>query len=161
VSYPALLRLEGGCSVVLGLALLAGGLGWTDDVLLLAAWAAASTLAVAALGRFRAPGRWFTEGPLARVAGAGRPLAPGPLRRRLLAETALWVVAVVAWLVVSDGSSAELIAGTGVASAVFGAAQAGPGAARARAEERRRGHRLVVVRRPGLGAPTVAEAQAS
>jgi hypothetical protein len=56
-----------------------------------------------------------------REAGTGAPGAD--VRREVVVGTAVWTVAVVAWVAVT-GSSAELIAGTGVASAAFGLARA-------------------------------------
>jgi hypothetical protein len=159
VIYRDLLALEGRCSIALGLALLVAGVALGDpDPLALAAWTVGACLAVAALGRFRAPGAWFTERSLREAASSGEPLAAAPVRRRLLLETGVWVVAVVAWLVVA-GSSGAAIAGTGVASALFGAVQAGPARRRVTEEEASRGATLVVVRRPGLGTPDLAEAR--
>jgi hypothetical protein len=74
------------------------------------------------------------------------------LRRRLLAETAIWIAAVTAWVLLGarDGL---LIFGTGLASAAFGAVQAFAATARVAAVEAQRGERYVVARRPGLGTP--------
>jgi len=160
--YASYLRLEGWCSIVLGLALAAvafpgllldyDGAAWAllfvpGVLLVLGGWAALRR--GIPLAR---PGRWLTDRPLAR-AEPGRPaLDAARLRRRLLAETAIWIAAVTAWVLVGarDGL---LILGTGLASAAFGAVQAFPAAARVRAEEAARGVRYVVARRPGLGTP--------
>jgi len=162
MAYCDYLRLEGWCSIVLGLALAAvafPGLLLDYDG---AAWGLllvpAVLLALGSWARLRhgiplsSPGRWLTERPLAG-ARPGRPaLDAGRLRRRLLAETAIWIVAVTAWVLLGarDG---VLIFGTGLASAAFGTVQAFAAAARVRAVEAARGERHVVARRPGLGVP--------
>jgi len=160
--YARYLRLEGWCSIVLGLALAlvafpgllldydgaAWGLAFVPAVLVvLGSWAA--------LRRgvpLTRPGRWLTERPLAE-ARPGRPAVDASLlQRRLVAETALWIVAVTAWVLVGarDGL---LILGTGLASAAFGAVQAFAAAAHVRTVEAAQGRRYVVARRPGLGTP--------
>jgi hypothetical protein len=162
MAYRDYLRLEGWCSIVLGLALalvaLPGVLLEYDG----AAWALLFVPGVLlALGSWAAlrhgiplsrPGRWLTDRPLAG-ARSGRPaLDAARLRRRLLLETGIWIAAVTAWVLVGarDGL---LILGTGLASAAFGAVQALAATARVRAVEAARGERYVVARRPGLGTP--------
>jgi hypothetical protein len=75
-----------------------------------------------------------------------------PLRRRLLIETAVWIVAGSAWVLLAD-SSHGLFFGTGLASVAFGALQAFASRARVAEEERRRGTRFAVAERPGIGLP--------
>ncbi len=165
--YPDYLRLEGWCSIVLGLALAALafpgllvsydawwiGLLFVPGVLLaLGGWAAARRGVPLA-----APGRWLTERPL-REATPGRPgLDAARLRRRLVAETALWIAGVAAWIVLAR-SSGLLIFGTGLASAAFGAVQAFAARAHVRAAERVSGAAYVVAERPGLGSPSLGSA---
>jgi len=164
VFYRDYLRLEGWCSIVLGLemafvafpGLVVSWTGWPLALLFVPG-------VLALLGGFGAlrngasagrPGEWLTTRPL-RGAREGRPGLPaGSLRRRLLVETAIWVIGVTA-LVVILGSSPLLIFGTGLASAAFGAVQAFPARARVQAEERRRGVRYVVAERPGVGTPSL------
>lgn len=113
------LRFEGANSVALGAALVAAAALFGDWE---AAWVA---VAVAVAGG--AAAWWLGRRTVAKaVAGAGDEPAEAPegaVRREVMVETAIWVVAVVAW-VAATGNSAELIAGTGVASAVFGVARA-------------------------------------
>jgi len=162
VRYRDYLAWEGACSIVLGGALMAvafpgllvdwSGL-WTAPLFALALLAA-----LAAFARLRhgvppaRPGRWLTERPLREAAAGLRPLDAGRLRRRLLTETALWIVAVVAWVVLAR-QSGLLIFGTGLASVAFGAVQAFPARRRAEAADRDRGHDHRVARRAGLGTP--------
>lgn len=165
--YRDYLRLEGWCSIVLGLemALVAfPGLfvSWTGWPLALL-FVPGVLLLLGGFGVLRngarpgRPGEWLTTRPL-RGAENGRPgLSAAALRRRLLVETAMWIVGVTA-LVLIFGSSPLLIFGTGLASAAFGAVQAFPARARVEAEERRRGLRFVVAERPGLGTPSLGTA---
>jgi hypothetical protein len=169
VSYVRYLRLEGWCSIVLGLALAvvaapgvlldydgaAWGLAFVPGVLLaLGGWAALRH----GIPPTR-PGRWLTDRPLAGARPGRAALDAARLRRRLLAETAIWILAVTAWVLVGarDGL---LILGTGLASAAFGAVQAFAATARVRAVEAARGERYVVARRPGLGTPELGVAPA-
>ncbi|CAA9525971.1 MAG: hypothetical protein AVDCRST_MAG30-3379 [uncultured Solirubrobacteraceae bacterium] len=162
--YADYLRLEGTCSIVLGLALalvafpglLVSYDAWWAGLL----FVPGVLLALAAWARLRrgvpllAAGRWLTERPLAG-ATAGRPgLDAGRLRRRLLVETAIWIAAVTAWVVLAR-SSGLLIFGTGLASAAFGAVQAFAARGRVRAAEREAGTAYVVAERPGLGTPSL------
>jgi len=164
VAYREYLRLEGVCSIVLGLemALVAfPGLfvfweGWPIALL----FVPAVLLLLGAFGALRngaragRPGEWLTTRPL-RGAKEGRPGLPAvALRRRLVLETAIWITGVTA-LVLIFGSSPLLIFGTGLASAAFGVVQAFPARARVQAEERRRGLRYVVAERPGIGTPNL------
>ncbi len=131
--YAAYLRLEGWCSIALGLALallafpglLLDGSGTLWG--LLAVPAVLLALGAWARGRhgipLTAPGRWLTDRPLAGAEPGRRPLDPGPLRRRLIGESVLWVVAVGAWVLIGARDGA-LIFGTGLASAAFGAVPA-------------------------------------
>ncbi len=167
MSYARYLRLEGWCSIVLGLALAvvaapgvlldydgaAWGLAFVPGVLLaLGGWAALRH----GIPPTR-PGRWLTDRPLAGARPGRAALDATRLRRRLLAETAIWILAVTAWVLVGarDGL---LILGTGLASAAFGAVQAFAATARVREVEAARGERYVVARRPGLGTPDLGVA---
>ena len=124
-------------------------------------WVPAVLVALALWGRLRhgaalgRPGEWLTTRPL-RGARSGRPILPRrPVRRRLLVETAAWIVGVTAWVVVGR-SSGLLIFGTGLASAAYGVVQLVLARARVRDEERRRGVTYYLSRRPGLGTPDLA-----
>ena len=158
MTYTDYLRTEGWSSVVLGLVLAAvavPGLSGDD------AWALLFVPAVLALlaligrragARLGAPGEWLTTRPL-RGARDGRPALPAPgLRRRLLGETAIWIVAGCAWVLLAD-SSHGLFLGTGLASAAFGLVQALASRRRVEEDEQRTGRRFVVAERPGLGLP--------
>ena len=164
MTYRDYLRWEGSCSVVLGLALAlvafpgllvdydgaAYGLLFVPGVLLLLGGWAAVRRGVP-LG---APGRWLTERPLDGAAPGASPLEPGRLKRRLVVETAIWIVAVTAWVVLAR-QSGLLIFGTGLASAAFGAVQAFASRARVARADRERGAVHRVARRPGLGTPAL------
>lgn len=167
--YRDYLRWEGWCSIVLGLelaAIAAPGVvlhydGWWIGLL----FVPATLLALGIYARWRrgvpltAASRWLTERPLER-AGPGRPvLEAAGLRRRLVLETVLWIVAVSAWVLVGarDGL---LVFGTGLASVAFGAVQALAAPRRVAAVEAARGEVLRVSRRPGLGTPELAATQA-
>ncbi len=162
--YRDYLRWEGTCSILLGAALAAlAWPGWLAhyDGAWLALLAVPATLAVMALlgsragGAARRPGTWRTTRPLAD-ADARRPaVAPGVLRRRLALETAVWIVAVGAW-VAATGDSGWLVLATGLASVAFGAVSAGPSARHVQEAERRAGGRYRVSRRPALGTPELA-----
>jgi hypothetical protein len=106
VPYRDYLRLEGWCSIVLGLemALVAfPGLfvsweGWPVALL----FAPGVLVLLAGFGALRngarpgRPGEWLTTRPL-RGAKDGRPGLPAAaLRRRLLVETAIWITGIVA-----------------------------------------------------------------
>ena len=89
---------------------------------------------------------------------ACRPGLPAAgLKRRLVVETAIWIVAVDLWVLVgaSDGG---FIFGTGLASLAYGLVQAFASRARVVAVERERGTRYLVAERPGLGLPRLTSA---
>lgn len=117
MTFASYLRLEGGCSVALGLALvaLAAAFGrWDGPAWLAPAIAiAGSVLAVVAA-------RSATRSALAHASGARPRMPAAAVRRQTVAETAAWAVAVGVWVALT-GDSAELIAGTGVATVAFGA----------------------------------------
>ncbi len=158
MTYADYLRLEGLSSIVLGLVLAAvavPGLSRDDAWALLLVPAVLVLLAAigrrggARLGR---PGEWLTARPL-DGARAGVPALPaGPLRRRLLIETAVWIAAGSAWVLLAD-SSHGLFLGTGLASVAFGLLQAVLSRGRVLDEERARGTRFAVAERTGLGLP--------
>lgn len=117
--FSAYLRLEGWCAVVLGFVLVA-------EAALFGAWDAPwwMTPAVAVVTSVAAVlgARAATAGAV-RKASTGRPrMAPSAVARQTVAETVAWAVAVGAFLVLT-GDSAELLAGTGVATAAFGVAR--------------------------------------
>ena len=164
--YRDYLALEGACSMVLGAALAlvsfpglllswdgAGyGLFVPAVLLLLGAFAAARR----GVGLLDA-GAWLTARPLA-TSRAGRPaLGTRGLRTRLVAETAVWIVAVTAWVVVG-AQDGLLIFGTGLASAAYGAVQAFASRGRVVRTERERGEEYLVAVRPGLGLPELTTA---
>ena len=148
------------CSITLGAVLAAAA--FPGFVVSYSAPAAAlllvpATLVLLALVGVRAgaspwvPGQWLTERPL-RGATPGRPaLDPARLRRRLVLETAAWIV--IGVVLVAIGSSGWLLFGTGLASVAFGLVQAVAARGRVAAEERRRGVVFGVARRAGLGTP--------
>lgn len=163
--YRRYLGWEGGCSIVLGLALalvafpglLVSYRAWWVGLLfvpatLLALGAFAALRRGVPLGR---PGRWLTERPLGGAAADREGLDERPLIRRLVLETTLWIVGVTVWVVLAR-SSGLLIFGTGLASAAFGAVQAFPARARVGARERLDQSEFLVSQRPGLGTPTLA-----
>lgn len=165
--YRDYLAWEGGLAILLGLELAVvafPGLilsypgGWAGPLFIPGA-----LLIFAVLARRRglpllAVGRWFTERPLAG-AQRGRPALPAAgLRRRLVVETGVWIVAVTAWVLVA-GSSGLLIFGTGLASAAFGAVQAFASRGRVLRAERQRGEAFTVAKRPGLGTPHLGIAE--
>ncbi len=161
--HPDYLRLEGTCSIVLGLVLAVGAfpglfLSYRAPLAALALVPAVLVL-LALIGRragapLGAPGRWLTERTLRDAARGRIPLPVAPLRRRLLVETAIWVVVGIA--LVAVGSSGWLLFGTGLASVAFGVVQAVFARAHVLGEERRRGERFAISRRAGLGTPDVA-----
>jgi len=162
MAYREYLRWEGGCSLALGAALAV--VAFPGLLVSFARpWAALAfvpvlLVALTAWGALRhgasplRPGQWLTTRSL-RAARPGREALPAPaLRRRLLAETSVWVLAVCGWVVLTR-SSGFVIFGTGLASAAFGAVQALAAPATVKAAERRRGVAYLVARRPGLGTP--------
>jgi hypothetical protein len=167
--YADYLRWEGWCSIALGLALALvafpglvvsydrgwAGLLFVPAVLLaLGGWAALRRGVPMAQ-----PGRWLTERPLAGAAPGRAGLDARRLARRLVLESAAWVLAVGAWLLLA-GSSGLLIFGTGLASAAFGAVQAFAARRRVLAVEAARGEAYVVAERPGIGTPRLGIAVA-
>lgn len=162
MSYRHYLALEGTCSIALGVALVvlaAPGLlvdydgAWAAPLVVVAVLGAIA--AQAALRRgvpVTAPGCWLTEHPLGTAQPGRTPLPAAPLRRRLLLETAVWIVAVGAWVLLAR-QSGFLIFSTGLASAAFGLVQALPARARVRAADRALGREHLVAKRPGLGTP--------
>ncbi len=110
------LRFEGANSVVLGLALVLAAAVFGD-------WRAAWLAAVVAVAG-SALAWWLGRRTVARaVRGAVAGEASADVRREVVVETAVWIVAVTAW-VAATGNDPELIAGTGVASVAFGVARA-------------------------------------
>jgi len=157
-----MLRLEGLCSVALGLALAIVafpgllvdypapwvGLLFVPAVLILLGGYAALRHDVP----FLRPGEWLTTRPLAGARDGRSGLARRPLVRRLGIETAVWIVAGCAWVILT-GSSGLLFFGTGLASVAYGLLQMVPSARRVTAEEGSTGAIFVVARRPGFGTP--------
>jgi hypothetical protein len=166
--YRDYLAFEGSCSVALGLALALvsfpglfidwDGAGWgllfVPAVLLALGGFAALRRGVGLLD----VGGWLTARPLAGAV-AGRPaLGAGGLRRRLVVETAIWIVAVTAWVLVG-ATDGLLIFGTGLASAAYGLVQAVASRARVARVERERGEEYLVAERPGLGLPRLTRVE--
>lgn len=162
MSYRDYLRWEGGCSIVLGLALaLVAFPGlvvsypgvWSAPLFVVVVLVALSAYAGLRRGvPVAAAGRWLTELPLATAAPSREPLDERALRRRLVVETAIWIVAVCGWVLIGR-SSGLLVFGTGLASAAFGVVQAFAARVRVAAVEAGDGRRFLVARRPGLGTP--------
>jgi len=162
MSYRDYLLLEGACSIVLGLALVLvafPGLvisyegAWSAPLFVVAALGALA--GYAALRRGVPPlaaGRWLTERPLAGAAPGAPALDPARLRRRLLVETAIWIVAVCGWVLLGR-SSGLLIFGTGLASVAFGVVQALAARRRVARAQAADGRCYLVAVRPGLGTP--------
>lgn len=160
--YRDYLRLDGACSAGLGAALIL--LGWPGliaDGSLVWGWAAVGTAValgvVAVVAKRRgtpvsAPGRWLTDRPVARVQAGAAPLDAARLRRRLVIETAVWVVGVGAWVALT-GRDTTLIWVTGWPTLAYGLLQLAASAPRVdRLEAEGRGP-FLVARRPGLGTP--------
>lgn len=164
--YVDYLRLDGACSAVLGAALVV--LGWPglfgegslrDGLLAAAAILVLVLLALAGLAARRgiplsAPGRWLTDRPIARASAGSPPLAARGLRIRLATETAIWIVGVGAWVVLT-GRDGTLIWATGWATLAYGLLQLLASARRAAAVEAERHTTFLVARRPGLGTPEI------
>lgn len=162
--YVDYLRLDGACSAVLGAALVA--LGWPglfgdgslrDGLLATAAILVLVLIALAGFAARRgipvsAPGRWLTDRPIGAAAPGATGLDGAKLRRRLTVETALWIIGVGAWVVLT-GRDGTLIWATGWATLAYGLLQLLASAPRAAAVEAERGTTFLVARRPGLGTP--------
>lgn len=167
--YRDYLALEGSCSIVLGAALAlvsfpgllldwdgaAWGLAFIPAVLSLLGGFAALRRGVA----FLDIGGWLTARPLADARPGRDALPVGPLRRRLVVETAIWIVAVTAWVIVG-ASDGLLIFGTGLASAAYGAVQALASRGRVVGVEREHGAAYLVAERPGIGLPHLTTREA-
>jgi len=165
MAYRDYLRWEGSCSIVLGLALALvafPGLLVTYE----AAWVGLLFVpaALLLLGGFAAlrrgvplgaVGRWLTERPLARAGPDAGALPAARLKRRLLVETGIWIVAVCGWVLLAR-SSGLLIFGTGLASAAYGVVQAFASRARVVRAEGDRGVGYAVAERPGIGLPALS-----
>lgn len=170
MTYRELLRLEGIGSIVLGLELalvafpgliLSYSHGWTGILFVPAA------LAVIALwgslrhgARLSRPGEWLTKRSLEGARPGGAALDPAPIRRRLLIETAAWIIGVTLW-VLFGRSSGLLIFGTGLASAAYGALQLSASRGRVAEVERASATTFYVARRPGFGTPDLTTAAAA
>ena len=116
MTFARYLRLEGTCAVVLGVVLvgLAAVLGrWNGP------WWSAPAVAVVASVAAVLAARAATRGAVAKAAGGAPRMSAAAVARQTVVETVAWAVAVGAWLAAS-GDSAELIAGTGVATVAFG-----------------------------------------
>lgn len=165
MSYRDYLRWEGTCSLMLGfaLALVAfPGLfvdydgAWIGVLFVPAVLLALGGFAAARRGvPILAAGRWLTERPLRDARHGTVGLPAGPLVRRLVVETAVWIVAVGAWVILAR-SSGLLVFGTGLASAAYGAVQAFASRGRVAALEAERRVRYAVAERPGIGLPRLS-----
>jgi len=162
MSYRDYLRYEGSCSIVLGLALALvafPGLvisydgAWSAPLFVLVALLALAAYAAARRGvPPLAAGRWLTERPLAGALAGRDPMDGARLRRRLLVETAIWIVAVCAWVLLGR-SSGLVIFGTGLATVAYGVVQAVASRHRVVDAETTDGRRYVLAERPGIGTP--------
>ena len=117
--FRSYLRLEGWCAVVLGMALVAEAvvLGRWDGPSWLTPAVAVGGSVLAVLGARRA-----TASAVARPAAGPPRMSAAAVGRQTVVETVAWAVAVGAFLAFT-GDSAELVAGTGVATIAFGAAR--------------------------------------
>ena len=116
MSFARYLTLEGRCAVALGIVLVlaAAAFGRWDEAAVVAPLVAVVGSALAAVGA-----RAATRSAV-RAAGSAPPrMLEAAVRRQTILETVAWAAAVGAWLA-ATGRSAELVAGTGVATAVFG-----------------------------------------
>lgn len=157
-----MLRLEGLCSVALGLALaIVAFPGLIVDYP--AAWAGLLFVPVLliALGAYAVlrrgasparPGEWLTTRPLDEARPGRSGLPRRPLVRRLGIETAAWIVGGCAWVILT-GSSGLLFFGAGLASITYGLLQGVPSSRRVGEAEAEAGETFVVARRPGFGTP--------
>jgi hypothetical protein len=162
LSYRDYLRLEGLCSLALGLELAV--VAFPGLILSYpAAWAGVLFVPAILLGlglwgwlrhgaSLDRPGEWLTTRPLRSARRGGPILRRRRVRRRVLAETAAWIAGVTLW-VVAARSLGLLVFGTGLAAAAFGAIQLFLAREHVRREERRRGVTYYLSRRPGLGTP--------
>ena len=162
--YRDYLRLDGGCSTALGLALAvlgAPGVLAHYGTSLVAVALAFVPIVLLGIGGFAAarhgaalnrPGEWLTQRALTAAQPGRGALAGTPVRRRLLAETAAWIAGSALWLALT-GSSAFVFLGSGLASAAYGGLEAVLARRRVEARERELGIVYVVARRPGLGTP--------
>jgi hypothetical protein len=113
------LRLEGWCAVVLGVVLVleAAAFGlWSAPSWVLPAVAAAGSL-VAVLGA-----RAATASAVRKAASGPPRMRAGAVRRQTVIETVAWALGVGLFLAFT-GDSAELVAGTGIATIAFGVAR--------------------------------------
>ena len=162
--YRDYLRLDGSCSIALGLALAVLGAPGVlahygaplvavavafVPALLLGIGAFAAARHGAALSR---PGEWLTRRALAAAQPGRAALAAAPVRRRLLVETTAWIAGSALWLALTR-SSAFVFLGSGLASAAYGGLEAVLARRRVEARERERGVVYVVASRPGFGTP--------
>lgn len=116
MSFARYLELEGRCAVALGvvLVLVAAAFGSWDEPFLVAPLLAVLGSALAVVGA-----RAATRSAVRAAASSSPRMPEATVRRQTILETVVWAAAVAAW-VAATGSSAALIAGTGVATAVFG-----------------------------------------
>ena len=111
------LRLEGACAVALGGVLIAIAVtfgDWSGPAWSLPVVAVAASLIAGVAARIA------TRSAVARARHTPPRMTAASVRRQTVAETVAWAVAVGVW-VAWTGESAELVAGTGVATIVFGA----------------------------------------
>ena len=165
MTYRGYLRWEGVCAIVLGLALAAVSFPglfvdharpWVALIYVATVLAAVATWNVtrhrAALAR---PGTWRTAAPLKAVRPGAGTLDGDALKRRLVIETALWILAVGAW-VIAARRSGSFVWGTAWASVAFGTLTAFPSAAHVRRVQRERREVYFVAERPAVGTPALS-----
>lgn len=161
--FSAYTRLNGACSVAIGVLFIAAGLpgllapastwwlavpGVLAVLVPIGLWARRRGVA------WSQPGRWLTDRPLADARPGLMALDERRLRVRLIGETVLWgalALAVFAGLT----TSRPLAYATGWASLAYGLLELLASAPRILEVERERGVTFRVSRRPGLGAPDV------
>ena len=165
MSYREYLRWEGLSAIVLGLTLAlvaAPGLfvdherPWVALIYVATVLAAVLTWNVT---RHRAdwkrPGTWRTTKALREARSGAGTLDAGALKRRLVVESAIWIVAVAAWVVLAERSG-SIVWGTGWASAAFGALTAFASPPHVRRTQRERREVYFVAERPAVGTPMLS-----
>jgi hypothetical protein len=161
--FSAYSRLNGACSVAIGILFIAAG--FPGLLAPAASWwlAAPGVLAVlvpiALWARRRGvpwsePGRWLTDRPLREARQGLAPMDERRLRIRLVGETVLWGAVALA-VFVGFTTSRPFAYATGWASLAYGLLELLASPPQIRAAEREHGVAYRVCRRPGIGTPDV------
>jgi hypothetical protein len=117
MAFRAYLRLEGACAVALGVVLVLESIAfgrWDAAGWVLPAVAVVAS-ALAVVGA-----RAATASAIRQAAATPPRMREAAVRRQTVLETVAWAVAVGVFIV-ATGDSAELVAGTGIATVAFGA----------------------------------------